>query len=373
MRDEVRPEVSPAARRKSLSSIIAEVLTGSWRFSPPDSRFSAEELETVVRPLSGSGAAALAWWKIRLSHLRESAPGVSLRQFYQSQSLQSALQEPEVEHVFSLLRSAGVEPILLKGSAAARLYAEPGLRPPGDIDICVRPEQYEAASEAVWGPGRKGTALVDLHHDASALLDRGGWDGLYDRSRLITLNESKIRVLGHEDLLRFLCLHLLRHSAYRPLWLCDISAAFESAPTTFDWDVALGDDALKRNWVTSVLYLARRLLGARREDLPEEVSAASAPAWLVEEVLRQWERPSTADHIPRELMAVSLRHPSRALPALLGRWPDPIEAAVGLRMPFADGLRLPSQLAFYLVRSANFLKRPVRRARGAEVARVVSD
>lgn len=305
----------------------------------------------------GSGAAALAWWKIRHSNLRDSRPGVALKQHYQTQVLQAALQEWEVKYVFSQLRAAGVEPILLKGLAASWLYPERGLRPPGDIDLCVRPEQYEAAVAAVWAQGRKGTALVDLKHDDSALLDACGWDGLYARSRLVALNESNIRVLGHEDLLRFICFHLLRHSGYRPLWLCDIAAAFEAAPHDLNWDIALGEDSVKRNWVACVLDLARTLLGAQRDDLPEEVRTTRAPKWLVAEVLRQWERPCTVDHLPRELMSRSLRRPSRTLPALLARWPDPIRAAVGLKLPLDESPRLPRQIRFYLIQSAGFLKR----------------
>lgn len=357
--NQLAPEVSPAQRQRS-SSLIAELLSGAWRESPPVPQGSVEELGTVVRALKGSGTAALAWWKIRNSHLSESVPGAALRQAYQTQSLQSALQEWEIGHVFARLRAAGVEPILLKGLATARLYVEQGLRPPGDIDLCVRPEQQQAARKAVWGPGPKGKALIDLKHDDAALLDRGGWDGVYDRSLLIRLNGSDVRVLGHEDHLRFLCLHLLRHSAYRPLWLCDVAAALESATAEFDWEVALGDDELTRNWVVCVIYLAHRLLGARREGLPEEARAGRAPAWLVAEVLRQWERPTTADHPPRELMAVSLRHPARALPALMSRWPDPIKAVVGLNQPFDERARLPRQLKFYVVQSAAFLRRPMR-------------
>lgn len=264
-----------------------------------------------------------------------------------------------MEYIFSQLRTAGVEPILLKGLAASWLYPERALRPPGDIDLCVRPEQYETAMAAVWTPGRKGRALVDLKHDDSALLGAGSWDGLYARSRLVALNESNIRVLGHEDLLRFLCLHLLRHSGYRPLWLCDIAAALEAAPPSFDWDIALGEDSVKRNWVACVLDIARILLGAEREDMPEEVGATRAPNWLLAAVLRQWETPCTTEHLPRELMAMTLRRPSRALPALFSRWPDPIRAAIGLRLPLDESPRLPRQLKFYLLQSARFLKKAV--------------
>jgi hypothetical protein len=356
-------ESPPSVRPKTAPLIIADVLSGSWRVTPPDPNFSFEELERVVPLLMGSGAAALAWWKIRRLCLRGSALADTLRQSYHTQTLQSILHEWEVEHVFSILRSAGVEPILLKGWAAAGLYPERGLRPTGDIDLCVRPEQYEAARAVLWGPERRGPTVVDLKHDESALSVVGGWEGLYARSRLVALNDSWIRVLGHEDLLRFLCLHLLRHSAYRPLWLCDIAAAMESAPATgFDREVVLGAGVSARNWVICVLKIARLLLGARCEDSLAHVSDVRAPKWLAVEVLRQWQRPCTADHLPRERMSVSLRRPSRALPALLNRWPDPIRAAVGLRLPFDERPRLPRQLAFYLLQSARFLKRSLRRS-----------
>ena len=344
---------------KRRSQLLSGLLAGSWRPEPPQLKTTVPDVTEVLPLLTGSGTAALAWWKMRNSDLRETAPGIALKQRYHMQALQSALQEWEVEYVFSRLRAAGVEPILLKGLAASRLYPERGLRPPGDIDLCVRPEQYEAAKAAVWAPGRKGTALVDLKHDDSALLGTGNWDGLYARSRLVTLNEPNIRVLGRSDLLRFLCLHFLQHSGYRPLWLCDIAAALEVAPPDFDWDIALGEDSVQRNWVACVLDIARILLGAERKDLPEEVNETRAPGWLVAEVLRQWERPCTADHLPRELMTVLLRRPSRALPALLARWPNPIRAAVGLRLPLDESPRLPKQLRFYLTQSASFLKRVV--------------
>lgn len=352
-----------AAKRKTASALLAEALAGSWRALPPELELACEELARIAPLLVDSGAAALAWWKVRGSSLQDCEAAETLRQSYRWQALQSALQEWEVKHVFALLRSAGVEPVLLKGWAAAELYPERGLRPPGDIDLCVRPGQYDEARTVLWGPERLGTSVTDLKHDRTALSGAGGWDALYARSRLVALNGTHVRVLGHEDQLRFICLHLLRHSAYRPLWLCDVAAALESASADFDWKIVLGDDALRRNWVTCVIDLARCLLGARHEGLPEEVKTARAPPWLVAEVLRQWERPTTADHLPRELMAVSLRRPRRALPALVGRWPDPIKAVVGLSLPLDERARLPSQLKFYVIQSAAFLKRSFRRSK----------
>ena len=45
------------------------------------------------------------------------------------------------------MTATGLQPILIKGWAAARLYPETGLRPYGDIDVCVRPDQLAAAKK----------------------------------------------------------------------------------------------------------------------------------------------------------------------------------------------------------------------------------
>ena len=60
----------------------------------------------------------------------------------------------------------GVEPLVLKGWAAARLYGEPGLRPYGDLDLCVLPSEEAAARTALQAPGAP-PVLVDLHSDFS--------------------------------------------------------------------------------------------------------------------------------------------------------------------------------------------------------------
>src|SRR5215212_6383429 len=108
--NQVKLRLPQTVRPKAASSLIANILSGSWRAAPPELDFSAAELERRVPLLEGSGGAALAWWKIRHSNLRDSRPGVALKRHYHTQALQSALQEWEVEYVFSHLRAAGVEP-----------------------------------------------------------------------------------------------------------------------------------------------------------------------------------------------------------------------------------------------------------------------
>jgi hypothetical protein len=56
---------------------------------------------------------------------------------------------------------------------------------------------------------------VDLHVAVPDLPDRP-WDEVFRRSRLAALGEVAVRVLGPEDQLRLLCLHLARHGIARP-------------------------------------------------------------------------------------------------------------------------------------------------------------
>ena len=70
---------------------------------------------------------------------------------------------------------------------------------------------------------------------------------------LAALGDVPVRVLGPEDQLRLLCLHLARHGISRPLWLCDIGACLESSPPDFDWDCCLRGSKTLSDWTTCVL------------------------------------------------------------------------------------------------------------------------
>jgi hypothetical protein len=137
-----------------------------------------------------------------------------------------------------LLRAASVEAILAKGWAAASFYETRRLRPSGDIDICVRAADFQVA-QAVLSSPEASDCWVDLHKSFSEIGDRS-IDDLFARSKIVQLGSEEIRTLGAEDHLALLCIHLLKHGAWRPLWLCDIAAAVESLAESFDWDIFLG-------------------------------------------------------------------------------------------------------------------------------------
>ena len=252
--------------------------------------------------------------------------------------------------MFRLLREAQVEAVLAKGWATAGLYTDRALRPYGDIDICVRPQHFKLAEEVLSAP-EANDCWVDLHKHYSEI-DERTIDELFARSRTASLGDEQIRMLGPEDQLALSCIHLLKHGAWRPLWLCDVGVVIESLPTHFDWDVCLGRNNTRANWIICAIGLAKRLLNVDTTGLPSRTSA-QLPAWLIENVLKQWERPFAIHQPPMSHpvpMADLLRHPSGLLGGLRQRWPNPIIATISVNGEFNNLPRLPYQMANCLSR-----------------------
>ena len=333
----------------SRGKLVAQVLTGAWRPSSPLPTNSSCDLEEIATLLMKSGAAGLAWCKVRHSDLRFSATAEQLHQAYRLQSLQGALHERRFKQVIPLLRSVGVEPILVKGWAIARLYPEIGMRPYCDLDLCVLPEHYTKASAALKDVEGDGTN-VDLHLGFGKFYDRRT-DEIFARSRLVKLDDIDVRVLCEEDNLRYLCMHLLRHGAVRPLWLCDIGVAFEASTPDFDWDRCLAGSHREADWVACAIELAAQLLGVDVKQTRIAPRAPKLPSWLTTAVLRDWGTPFRS---PRQVRAL-LQQPARFLTGLpeelLRHWPNPIEATMTLGGPLNRLPRLPFQVGHVLSRT----------------------
>lgn len=337
---------------KERSLLLASALRGIWRDELPRLEISDAEFIEIIPLLLGSGVAALSWRRIRNTALGNSPAAADLLDGYRLYAIHNALIENQIAEVFASFRALAIEPILIKGWAVARLYAEKGLRLYGDIDLVVRPSDYETARGLI--NSRK--YGVDLH-DGLSKLDPHPLDDLYARSQLVKLKDADVRVLGAEDHLRVLCAHFLRDGAWHVRGLCDIALAVEKRPDGFDWDICLGKDKRRADWVACAIGLAHRLLDARVDDTPVAARAADLPRWLIPAVLKQWRNPIVADHYPQELMIRSLRNPLRAAKAMLDRWPDPVRATVMMEGRFNNLPRLPLQAGLYVWRVADFLKR----------------
>ena len=338
------------------ANLIAKVLAGSWRQSPAPLTISQAELDVVTPMLLESAAGALGWKRVSNSNLRTAPAALELGQAYRLHALQSAIHERDIQSALTLVRSASVEPILVKGWAVARLYRDTGLRPYGDLDLCVAPKQHSAAMRALEMDAGK-PYQVDLHCGFQTL-DHKTWDDLYSRSYLVTLGEVEVRVLCPEDHLRVLCFHFLREGAWRPLWLCDIAVALETRPTHFDWDLFTGRQDRRRKWFACTLALADLILGASMDGIPETIRARQLPSWFLPSVLKEWEVRSMS-HRHTTPMNAAWRSPAHALKlkSLRSHWPNPIEATIGVDGPFNEMPRLPFQLGNCAVRTIAFLRR----------------
>ncbi|MBZ5616596.1 MAG: nucleotidyltransferase family protein [Acidobacteriia bacterium] len=343
-------------RPESKGRAVAAVLAGAWRASPPNLEATTADLAATAPLLVESGAAALGWWRIRQSGGQRVPSGLGqLRATYLRYAVHAAEQESEIVGVFNALRSSGVKPILLKGWAIARSYPESGLRPSGDIDLYVSPEQY-ARAKAVLSTRPSSVYSVDLDHDTMTRFSELTFEALYLRSQLVNLDGAEIRVPGAEDHLRILCLHMLKHGAWRPLWLCDVAAALESRPQNFDWNRCLGKHGTHADWVVCTLALADQLLGAETKGTPAQGRGKTLPDWLVSSVLKQWSAPNPPN-LPLFVDQVG-KHwwKMETLRAIRQRWPNPIQATVDAGGSFNERSRLPFQVLDCVLRTARLCR-----------------
>lgn len=338
--------------RASRGRLVAQVLAGAWRVSPPPIS-SAEELAEIAPLLLRSGAGALAWWRIRDSGLQATRFAQQFQDDYRFHALHAALNERGLKQTIRLLRGLGVEPVLVKGWAIARHYPETGLRQYSDFDLCVRPDHFAAANSSLKSFESQGYN-VDLHQGFGKFFDLRT-DDIFEHSQLVRLDDMEVRVLSAEDHLRFLCIHLLRHGAVRPLWLCDIAVLLETQADDFDWDRCLGHSRQHADWVACAIGLAHQLLGAEVEGTPIARRAQKLPRWLVPAVLKAWGTPFR----PMLPLVLSLRQPMSRFRGLLEdlprHWPNPIEATMTLKAPFNDLPRLPFQVGHVFSRTGALL------------------
>ena len=326
---------------------MAAVLAGAWRAEPPPLALLLEEVSSLVPLLLSGGAGALAWWRLRATPLAGAAELAPLFETYRAYTLEAAVRDRQLALAVSALEAAGVMALLGKGWAIARHYAQPALRPYGDLDFFLEPALRPRALAALQQAGHP--LPVDLHRGFAELDDRGA-AVLAARALTVRVQGMPVTVFAPEDHLRLLCLHLLRHGASRPLWLCDVAAAVEAAPT-LDWDLVLAGERRLARAVACVVGLACDLLGAR---LPEARALSSSlrdpPRWLRPAVLQQWGRGS-GFRIP---LRDQIREPVGLWRELKRRWPNPVEATAFVGAPFDDRARWPFQLVHVLRGAARF-------------------
>lgn len=335
---------------------VARVLAGSWRVHPPEPTFVPRDVEAVEQQLLASGSAGLGWWRIHEDDTLATSPvGQRLHDAFRLHTLHAGLHKVRLKEVLGAFDAAGVEPLLLKGWAAAGMYPERGMRPFGDIDLWVRPKDRLRADSIVAGlpPGD----AVDLDHRVE--LTGMSVETMFEAADSMSIDDVSVRVLCEEDALRILALHFLGSGGWRPLSLCDVAVAVESRSDGFDWRRCLTGDRIAAGWVRMALALASALLGADIRQTP--ALSVDVPGWLSRAVQRAWTSPLPVRHNAIIDPLPSLRHPAGVMQGIGQRWIDPLSASVEMRVPLNALPRLPIQAAYSLVRLGRYLGSQTKR------------
>ncbi len=248
--------------------------------------------------------------------------------------------ERRLQELWSLFQTGPVEPILIKGWAAARNYPQPYLRRLGDFDLAVEPALLKTARELT---SNQKMGDIDWHRGLRRL-DTVEWNDLSANSIMVECGDSQIRILRPEDHLRILCVHWLGDGGRDREKLWDIYHAVANRPANFDWDRCLLTVSEKRRrWISCAVGLAAKYLGLNVEKTPLADSVNRLPPWVIKTVEEEWNSP-----VEYRYLLSCLRDRRELFKQLKKRFPpNAIQATVETDGEFDEGARI-----FYQIRNA---------------------
>lgn len=246
----------------------------------------------------------LVAWQLRTADLAEDLGVPQLRSHLAQSMLVTRRRTVDHRNVLSRLQEAGIETLVLKGVAlGSMVYPDPGTRPSSDIDVLIRPRDYDRAMDLIESDGMRtdylqfdravirrfrhsaGVELTghafDLHWRLlSERLDESIDAGLWDRSVVVNLAGAPVATLCPEDHLLHAVLHGMRSNQLSPVrWVADSAFIIRSSP--IDWELlteqagrrhvggslAAGLDYLRQNFDVNVSDVVLRRLRASESRL----------------------------------------------------------------------------------------------------------
>jgi hypothetical protein len=258
--------------------------------------------------------------------------------------LQRKTQEVRACRAFELFRQRGIEPILIKGLAAAMWYPPDVPRLSIDMDLAVSREDFPSAENIAAEGSLEGLA-IDVHSELRHL-DTVPWLDLFSNSVLLKLDGYDIRVLRPEDHLRVVCVHWMTDGGREKKKLWDIHYMVANRPADFDWQRCLDTvPEHRRRWLICALGLASRYTGLDLVGTPVENEAPNLPDWLIRTVENEW---SGDPLIPMEVGIFDLKNLPRQIAKRLR--PNPLWSTIHM-----EGSLDARTRAFYQIGS--FFKR----------------
>lgn len=250
--------------------------------------------------------------------------------------LQQKISEKRIVESFEIFRREGIEPILIKGWAAARNYPNPEQRSYTDIDLAVEEKNFERAEQLK----KRGNLFVDVHNELRHL-DTLDWQKIYAESKIVKIGDTEVRILRAEDHLRVLCVHWLNDGgAYRErLW--DVYYAVANRPADFNWDRCLKVvSRTRRQWIACTVGLAEKYLGLNTDETPFSAEAKNLPAWLIKTVEKEWQ-----SEVKLKPLYTCLKNKREFFEQIKIRIPpNPIQSTIEMEGKFDDGKRIRYQI-----------------------------
>ncbi|HEY8560601.1 MAG TPA: nucleotidyltransferase family protein [Pyrinomonadaceae bacterium] len=266
--------------------------------------------------------------------------------------LRARLFEENIKKAVGLFQSRGIDPILIKGWAAALEYPEKHQRVFGDIDLSVAPEVYEK-SRSLIRDASIGHLNIDLHCGLRHL-DTASWERLFKNSRIVHIDEVPVRILCVEDHLRVLCVHWLTDGgAYRER-LLDIYHLLDKNAETFDWDRCLAPvDENRRDWIIKTIGVVNRFHRLNTSKMPFAKELHDLPEWFIKALEKEWSSETRLQpiHIFFKNKKEFWKQLKKRLP------PNPIQATVEMEGRFDDSSRVFYQIGSILQRTKPSLRR----------------
>ena len=229
-------------------------------------RLSDSDWDEIVQRSDSHGLAPLLYHRFGTTSLRVHIPTGAmemLQRIHLHSSWENTRLYYELSKVLTALRNNDIPVIVLKGAALAKLiYQNIPLRPMNDVDLLVKGQDiwktdkilsqlgYESDiafllskrhsqwTQHVTYKGRN--TLIEVHPDRIyELPNLNPWAN----AAAVTIASAEVLILGPEDFLLHLCLHLDRHlrndRSTRLIWWCDIEAVLKHYRRELNWEYTM--------------------------------------------------------------------------------------------------------------------------------------
>jgi hypothetical protein len=252
--------------------------------------------------------------------------------------LQRKRKEINASLAFARMRAREIEPILIKGLAAAWNYPLDCPRHFNDTDLAVSSEDFPRATKLL-----NSEEFLDLNidlHDELRSLDSVPWADLFGNSRIVDIDGTTIRILRPEDHLRVLCVHWLLDGGARKERLWDIFHAIDRRPLDFDWDRCLNVVSdRRRKWIIYAILITNHYLGLKIDDLPF-AEKYNLPKWMQKCIENEWK---AGENLEPVLSTVN--NPRKLVRQIIKRIPpNPIRSTIEMEGSLDGHFRLFYQM-----------------------------